>query len=96
VVRGRWRRTVRVAGFLWLLSIVIGPILVFALVFTALSPFLINVFGALVFAVFVPYVAIGRTLLYFDLLVSREEEAAGAPNRRRRWLSRSRPAPQPG
>jgi hypothetical protein len=96
IVRGRWWRTVRVAGFLWLISVITGPILGFALIFTALPLVLINVLGSLVFALLVPYVAIGRTLLYFDL-AEREQEAAVEPARRRRWWRPSRrPSPQPG
>ena len=95
IVRGQWWRTVRVAGFLWLVSVVTGPVLGFALIFTALPLVWINVLGSLVFALLVPYVAIGRTLLYFDL-ATRQEEAATEPERRRRWWHRPRPSPQPG
>ena len=94
-VRGHWWRTVRVVGFLWLISIVAGPILTFALIFTTLPLIWINILGSLVFALLIPYVAIGRTLLYFDLEV-RAEQGARAPRRRRRWWSRARPSPQPG
>jgi hypothetical protein len=57
---------------------------------TALPLIWIDVLGTLVYALLIPYVAIGRTLLYFDLLV-RREEAATQPARRRRWWSRLRP-----
>ncbi len=89
LVRGSWWYTVRVAGFLALVALVIGPVLGFALIFTNLSLLLINAIGALVFALLVPFVAIGRTLLYFDLDLKAEEEPA------RRWrerLPRRRPA----
>jgi hypothetical protein len=79
-VRGRWWHTVRVAGFFWLLSIVAGPVLGFALIFTNFSLFWINVLGSLVFALLIPYVALGRTLLYFDL----GARAMEAPAKRRR------------
>ncbi len=88
LVSGRWWHTVRVAGFLWLLSVIAGPVLGFALIFANLSLFWINVFGSVVFALLVPYVALGHTLLYFDL-AARAEEAAANPNRRRRWPRRS-------
>jgi hypothetical protein len=88
LVRGRWWHTVRVAAPLWLLSIVAGPILGFALIFTGFPLFWINVLGSVVFALFIPYVAIGQTLLYFDLQVREEEEPA---KRRRLW--RLRPVP---
>jgi hypothetical protein len=69
---------------------VTGPVLGFALIFTPLSLIWINILGTLVYALLIPYVAIGRTLLYFDVLV-RREEAAAEPTRRRRWWSRLRP-----
>ena len=80
LVRGHWWYTVRVAGFLWLISVVAGPALGVALVFTDIPLTAINLFGSLVFALLIPYVAVGRTLLYFDLLTVREQapaEAAG-------------------
>ncbi len=95
LVRGRWWRTVRVAGFLWLLSVVAGPVLGFALIFTTLSLPAINFVGAVVFALLIPYVASGRTLLYFDL-GARRAAAPAEPRRRRRWLPRREPSPQPG
>lgn len=67
LVRGRWWYTLRVAGFLWLISVVAGPALGVALVFTTLPLWAINLFGSLVFALLIPYVAMARTLLYFDL-----------------------------
>jgi hypothetical protein len=91
LVRGRWWHTVRVAGPLWLLSIAAGPILGFALIFTAFPLFWINVLGSVVFALFIPYVAIGQTLLYFDLQVRAEEEPAPRHRLRRFW----RPSPAP-
>ncbi|HET7417000.1 MAG TPA: hypothetical protein VFJ61_05200 [Solirubrobacterales bacterium] len=82
LVRGRWWHTVRVAAPLWLLSVAAGPILGFALIFTGFSLTWINLLGSLVFALFIPYVNVGRTLLYFDLQVRAEEE----PAKRRRLL----------
>ena len=72
----------RVAGFFWLLGVAAGPVLGFALIFTNFSLLLINVIGALVFALLVPYVALGRTLLYFDLERRCEEAPA------KRWRER--------
>lgn len=91
LVRGRWWHTVRVAGVLWLLSVAAGPLLGFALIFTGFPLFWINVLGSVVFALFIPYVAIGQTLLYFDLQVRAEEEPV-APRRLRRFW---RPSPVP-
>jgi hypothetical protein len=89
LVRGHWWRTVVVIGVLSLLALVTGPILGFFLIFLNLSPVLVNLIGSVVFALLIPYVAIGRTLLYFDL-GAREAEEGERP--RRRWLPRLRPA----
>jgi hypothetical protein len=92
IVRGHWLRTIAIAGILLLLSVVTGPFLGFILIFLNWSPWLVNAVGSLVFALLMPYVALGRTLLYFDLGVREAEaEAAGMP-RRRRWFPRARPA----
>ena len=45
----------------------------FTLIFTNFSLLWINVTGSVVFALLVPYVALGRTLLYFDLGPRAEE-----------------------
>jgi hypothetical protein len=89
VVRGHWWRTVRIAGFFWLIGIVAGPMLVFALVFTTLSPIWIDLLGSLVFALLVPYVAVGRTLLYFDLEARRDPSEPREPPESR-WTSSPR------
>jgi hypothetical protein len=99
LVRGRWWHTVRVAAPLWLLSVAAGPILGFALIFTGFGLVWINLLGSLVFALFIPYVTAGRTLLYFDLQVRAEDVqprsraglAAALAGRRRR---RHRALPQ--
>lgn len=91
LVRGRWLHTVRVAGVLWLLSVATGPILGFALIFTSFPLLWINLLGSVVFALFIPYVAVGQTLLYFDLQVREEEEPV--PRRRLRRFWRPSPAP---
>jgi hypothetical protein len=87
VVRGRWWRTLRVAGFFWLISLIAGPVLGFVLIFANVSLTWVNVVGSLVFALLVPYVAIGRTLLYLDLS-ARAEQKAAIPwrSRLRHWL----------
>ncbi len=78
LVRGHWFYTLRVAGFLWLISLVAGPALGLALVFTDIPLWAVNLLGSIVFALLIPYVAIARTLLYFDLeLVA---EPAGLPS----------------
>jgi len=96
LVRGNWWRTVRVAVLLWLISTVTGPILGFALIFTPLPLFWANIVGTVVFALLVPYVAIGRTLLYWDLSARHQEAATTETEKRRRWWSRWRTSPQPG
>jgi hypothetical protein len=86
LVRQHWWLTIRVVALLALIGIVTGPFLGFLLIFLNWSPFVVNAIGSLVFALLIPYVALGRTLLYLDL-TSREAEAP-APGRWRRWLPR--------
>jgi hypothetical protein len=82
LVRGHWWRTVRVAGFFWLVSTVAGPVVGFALIFLNFSLLWINLIGSLVFALIIPYVTLGHTLLYFDL----QERAATEPVKpKRSW-----------
>ncbi len=82
LVRGRWWYTLRVAAVFWVIGIATGPALGFALIFANISLLLINAIGALVFALLVPYIAIGRTLLYFDLQIAAEQAPA------KRWRER--------
>ena len=81
LVRGRWFRTARVIVIFYVIGIATGPILTFALIFTALPLFWINLIGSLVFALLIPFTALGGTFLYFDLSV-REEEEPAKPRRR--------------
>jgi hypothetical protein len=74
LVRGRWWYALRVAAVFVVIGVVAGPVLGFALIFTNISLLLINVIGTLVFALLVPYVAIGQTLLYFDLEIAGTTE----------------------
>jgi Vacuolar protein sorting-associated protein 62 len=91
-VRGHWWRTILVTGFLFLIGVVTGPVLGFFLIFANLSAVLVNLIGSVVFALLIPYIAIGRTLLYFDLGArDADAEKAGEPRRRRLRL-RPRPA----
>ena len=76
LVRGRWFRTARVILVFYVIGIAAGPILTFALIFTALPLIWINVIGSLVFALLIPFTALGGTFLYFDLSVREEEEPA--------------------
>jgi hypothetical protein len=106
LVRHHWWRTFGTSGFLSLLTLATGPILGFVLIFRNVSLPWVNVITALVYMLLVPFEAIGRTLLYFDLQARQEEaaeaEAAGKP--RRRWFRRRpkqpseapKPTPQPG
>ena len=87
LVRGRWWHTLRVAGFLFVLNVVAGPVLSFALIFTSLPLLWINLLGALIFSLLIPYTALGETLLYFDLQARAEAEPAKP---RRRWWRRAR------
>jgi hypothetical protein len=74
LVRGRWLRTARVVLVFYVIGVAAGPLLTFALIFTALPLIWINTIGSLVFALLIPFVAMGETFLYFDLSVREEEE----------------------
>ena len=66
-VRGSWWWTVRVALFFWLIGVITGPIMTFGLIFADLSLTTIDLIGSAVFALLLPYITNGRTLLYLDL-----------------------------
>jgi hypothetical protein len=101
LVRGRWWHAVRVVIFLVALLFVTGPVLTLALIFTPLPFLVINLLGALIFSLLIPYAAIGQTLLYFDLQARAEAEPAKPRRSWRPWRPRqfgrvvAEPAPQP-
>lgn len=68
-----------------MISVAAGPMLAFALIFTALPLIWINVIGSLVFALLIPFVAMGETFLYLDLSVREEEEPVAHRQFWRRW-----------
>jgi hypothetical protein len=101
LVRGRWWHAVRVVVFLVALLFVTGPVFTLALIFTPLPFLVINLLGALIFSLLIPYVAIGQTLLYFDLQARAEAEPAKPRRSWRPWRPRqfgrvvAEPAAQP-
>ncbi|MFN8132591.1 MAG: hypothetical protein U0R70_13660 [Solirubrobacteraceae bacterium] len=72
----RWWKTASTTAVLWFAGNVPGPAVGLALLFTDLSLWWINLLGAAVYALLIPYVAAGRTLLYLDLQGRRAEAAA--------------------
>lgn len=72
LVRGRWWHAVRVVVFLAAVLFVAGPLLTLGLIFTPLPFLLINLLGALIFSLLLPYAVIAQTLLYFDLQARAE------------------------
>ncbi|UGS38383.1 flippase-like domain-containing protein [Capillimicrobium parvum] len=85
LVRGRWRHAARPIVFFYVLGLVAGPVVSFALIFTALPLVWIDVVGAAIFALLLPYAALGTTLVYFDLQARARTEPA-RPGRIRRAL----------
>jgi hypothetical protein len=83
LVRGRWWRAVRVVVFLVALLFIAGPVFTLGLIFTPLPFLLINLLGALIFSLLLPYAIVAQTLLYFDLQARAEGEPA-KPRRRER------------
>jgi hypothetical protein len=98
LVRGRWFRAARVIVIFYVIGIAAGPILTFALIFTALPLLWINLIGALVFALLIPFTALGGTFLYLDLSVREEEEPTRPRRSWRVWKPRQfgRIVPAPG
>jgi len=100
LVRGRWWHAARPIVFFSLLTAVAGPVLTFALIFTPLPFFWINLLGAMIFALLIPYVTVGNTLLYFDLQARAEAEPAKPRRLWRPWrprqFGRIAPTPAPG
>jgi hypothetical protein len=101
LVRGRWWRAVRVVVFLVALLFVAGPVLTLGLIFSPLPFLVINLLGALIFSLLLPYVVIAQTLLYFDLQARAETEPAKPRRSWRPWRPRqfgrrvAEPAAQP-
>lgn len=89
LVRGRWWHSLRTIAVLQLLGVVLGPFLGLLLIFTSLPLPLVNLISSLVYALMIPFTAIGTTLLYLDLQVRAEAEPAPG---RRSWLFRRRAA----
>jgi hypothetical protein len=77
-VRNNWWRTAIAATTLWLLSQIPGPILGLAFLFTTLPVGTVNLFGSAIFVLLIPYVAVGRTLLYLGLAARNETRAVAA------------------
>jgi hypothetical protein len=75
LVRGHWWHTAAVAGAFWVLSEIGGPFLLFLLLFTATPITTVNLLGAVISAVLLPYVQVGRTLLYLDLAARKAPKA---------------------
>ncbi len=101
LVRGRWFHTVRFVLFLAFITAVAGPMVSFALIFTALPLIWANLLGALVFSLLIPYVALGDTLLYFDLQQRAATEGIKPARSWKVWRPRQfgrvvpRPQPRP-
>ncbi|MGK2955760.1 MAG: hypothetical protein ACSLFI_08845 [Solirubrobacterales bacterium] len=74
LVRGRWWHAVRVIVVLALVGLVLGPILSILLIFTPLPLLLLNLIASLVYALLIPFMTMGETLLYFDLEARRATE----------------------
>ncbi len=91
LVRGRWWHALRTIAVLQLLGVVLGPFLGLILIFTSLPLLLVNLISSLVYALMIPFTAIGATLLYFDLQVRAETE----PVPSRKWWFARKQAPEP-
>jgi hypothetical protein len=95
LVRGHWWHTGVTAGTLWLISQIPGPALGFALLFTTVPVNTVNIIGSVVFVFLIPFVVIGRTLLYFDLQARSAEQPERWTRTRAVWRRLRGPAPAP-
>lgn len=78
VVHGHWWHTAAVAATFWLLGQAPALVVGWALLFTTLSVTIVNLIGSLIFALLFPYVGVGRTLLYLDLLARETADTVPA------------------
>jgi hypothetical protein len=79
IVHGHWWHTAVVAASFFVLGQIPGPLLGFALLFTTTPVASVNLFGSVVSALLLPYVGVGRTLLYLDLEARHVSDVAPAP-----------------
>ncbi len=92
LVRGRWWHALRTIAPLQLLGVILGPFLGLILIFTSLPLPLVNVIASLVYALMIPFTAMGTTLLYFDLQVRAETEPVKSRRSRLPWKRTPQPA----
>jgi hypothetical protein len=71
-VRKHWSHTAVVATTFWVLSQIPGPVLGLAFLFTTLPVTTVNLVGSAIFVLVIPYVGVGRTLLYLDLAARQQ------------------------
>ena len=74
---GRARRDIAFC-VLTLPLILPGPVVGFALLFTTLPVGNVNLIGSVIFALLLPMIEIGRTLLYLDLMARKDIEVVPA------------------
>jgi hypothetical protein len=95
VVHGHWWHTWAVAFLFWLLIQLLPLIGGFVLIFTNVPTDTVDALGAILFGLLIPYEAVGRTLLYLDLLARKAtEQPSPATSRTQRWASRLRLRPR--
>jgi hypothetical protein len=100
LVRGRWWHSLRTVIVLQFVGFAAGPFLGLFLIFTPFPLFLVNLISSIIFALMIPFVTVGRTLLYFDLQARAEVEPAKpgrswAPWRPKRFGRRQPLDPEP-
>jgi hypothetical protein len=77
-VRNQWWHTAVAATTFWVLSQIPGPVLGLALLFTTIPVTTVNLFGSAIFVLVIPYVGVGRTLLYLDLAARKDTGTVAA------------------
>jgi hypothetical protein len=75
LVRGRWFRTLSLAGVGAGAVLLLGPILGVLLIFATNAPFaLVNVVAGVVYAVAMPFAALITSYVYYDAIVREQLE----------------------
>jgi hypothetical protein len=74
VVKSHWWHTALCTGVLYLIAEIPGPLIGFALLFAPVKAEIVNLIGALIWSLMLPYASVGRSLVYLDL---RERPQAG-------------------
>ncbi len=84
VVRGHWWVAASRAFVFILICDIPGPVIGFALLFAPVHPGVVNVIGAVIYSLLLPFATVGRTMVYLDLKMRPQKQRLLARHRARR------------